>query len=88
MASQGDVFQVKYHGFIYIDRADGALPEPDAVQNAAKLLSKNKKTARAMHPLFARGLDTILEMIVGKNDPLIPTFRICSFSIHFLSPLS
>lgn len=68
MASAGsDTFVVKYRGFVHIDKPSGGLPEPGAVQKAAKLLKSGQKTARAMHPLFARGLDTQLNLQVRRH---------------------
>jgi hypothetical protein len=56
-------YTVKYHGFVYMD-APAGVPTPAAVDKACKLLKSNKKTAREIHPLFARGLDTPLDMVV------------------------
>ena len=77
---------VKYHGFVNIDTADGGIPSAPAIEKAAKLLKTSKKAARDMHPLFARGLDTPLDMTVGI---LLISLRciilvIISFMISFL----
>ena len=63
MAEAENKYVVKYHGFVYLDVPTG-VPTPAAVDKACKLLKSNKKTAREMHPLFARGLDTPLDMSV------------------------
>ena len=60
------VYDVKYRGFVHVDTEGGGLPEQPALQRAAKLLKSNQKEARAMHPLFARGLDTDLKLQVGR----------------------
>ena len=58
------VTAVKYHGFINMDLPDGRLPSAAAVDKAAKLLKSGQKVAREIHPLFARGLDTPLDLSV------------------------
>eukprot|EP00047_Mylnosiga_fluctuans_P022290 m.117246 g.117246 ORF g.117246 m.117246 type:complete len:250 (-) comp9204_c1_seq3:136-885(-) len=61
--AQAEVF---YRGYVHVDCREGALPSLAVVQKAAALLKeKNQKTARAMHPLFARGLDTPLQLEVS-----------------------
>eukprot|EP00043_Microstomoeca_roanoka_P019285 m.215218 g.215218 ORF g.215218 m.215218 type:complete len:268 (-) comp16973_c2_seq2:314-1117(-) len=60
-------FDVRYRGFVYIDQPGGGLPETSAVERAAKLLKSRKKTAQSMHPLFARGLDTKLQLEVTPS---------------------
>jgi hypothetical protein len=49
---------------VNLDVPEGKLPSTKAVDKAAKLLKGNQKAAREMHPLFARGLDTMLDMKV------------------------
>eukprot|EP01147_Barroeca_monosierra_P009897 gene9897-10422_t len=55
-------FKVKYNGFVYIDQPAGGIPDRSSIEKAAKLLRKRKKTAQSIHPLFARGLDTRLDL--------------------------
>jgi hypothetical protein len=55
----------RYRGYVHVDRADG-LPSLGQIQKGARLLmEKSQKTARGMHPLFARGLETPLTLSVG-----------------------
>lgn len=60
-------FKVKYNGFVYIDQPAGGIPDRSSIEKAAKLLRKRKKTAQSIHPLFARGLDTRLDLEVRGN---------------------
>ncbi|EGD74506.1 hypothetical protein PTSG_05870 [Salpingoeca rosetta] len=60
----GERFEVKYRGFVYIDQPSGGLPDRKSMEKAAKLLKSHKKTAQNIHPLFARGLDTKLNLEV------------------------
>ncbi len=54
----------RYRGYVHVDNKDG-LPTTDQIQRGARLLmEKNQKTARSMHPLFARGLETPLMVAV------------------------
>lgn len=66
-AAAGELVEtVKYKGYVHVDRPEGGLPSLAAVQKGARLLNeKHQKTARAMHPLFARGLDTALELSIS-----------------------
>lgn len=70
---------VKYHGFVNLDVKEGTLPSTASVDKAAKMLKGNKKEARQIHPLFARGLETPLDMTV-----CLPTNDDCGsvFSAH------
>ena len=54
----------KYLGFVTIQKENTSLPEPAAIRRVASLLKSKKKEARALHPLFARGLDTPLQLQV------------------------
>ena len=71
MAASASTFSVMYRGFVHIDKPSGGLPDPKAIQKAAKLLKSGQKTARAMHPLFARGLDTKLDLQVTRTGLLV-----------------
>eukprot|EP00056_Hartaetosiga_gracilis_P016153 m.4092 g.4092 ORF g.4092 m.4092 type:complete len:346 (-) comp3805_c0_seq1:1499-2536(-) len=59
--------QVQYLGFVYIKSEEGKrVPGLSAVRKASKLLQKPKK-AHKLHPLFARGFDTLLNMAVSAE---------------------
>lgn len=70
------IYDVLYRGYVHVDRPEGGLPAVGAIQKAVRLLKeKHQKTARAMHPLFARGLDTPLTLClstVGLKVTLTP----------------
>jgi hypothetical protein len=61
--SDGGPHEVTYHGFVYVKGSTGVIPGFAKVKEAYKLLKK-PKAARQMHPLFARGFDTKLSMMV------------------------
>eukprot|EP00049_Salpingoeca_infusionum_P003933 m.72804 g.72804 ORF g.72804 m.72804 type:complete len:268 (-) comp12343_c0_seq1:545-1348(-) len=67
MAAETQTFVVKYRGFVHVDKATDGVPEMGAVKEAAKLLKGNQKVARQLHPLFARGLDTELDLQVTES---------------------
>ena len=54
---------VTYHGYVYVKGAGGVIPGLAKVKEAYKLLKK-PKAARQLHPLFARGFETKLQMMV------------------------
>jgi hypothetical protein len=61
----------QYLGFVHIDKPSGGVPDASAVQRAADLLKTKKKEARALHPLFARGLDTPLALKARPSRPAL-----------------
>ena len=75
---------VRYRGYVHVDQPDGALPSLAAVQRGARLLNeKNQKTARAIHPLFARGLDTPLSLLVSGRGGAMSHLLIWFFFFFF-----
>eukprot|EP00043_Microstomoeca_roanoka_P007244 m.69834 g.69834 ORF g.69834 m.69834 type:complete len:403 (-) comp13751_c0_seq1:161-1369(-) len=60
------VFQCTYRGFIHADSPDvKSVPGLAAVQKAHDMLNKkNIKKTRKLHPLFGRGFDTPLDMMI------------------------
>eukprot|EP00053_Salpingoeca_punica_P015185 m.139021 g.139021 ORF g.139021 m.139021 type:complete len:295 (+) comp16645_c0_seq2:850-1734(+) len=63
-------FEATYLGFVYIMGKNNAIPSPDKVKDAHKLLKK-PKAARNVHPLFARGFDTELRVSVSEEGLLV-----------------
>ena len=56
---------MRYHGYVGVEIKDGMAPSAKTVTNAVALLTTHKKQAREIHPLFACGLDTQLDLKVG-----------------------
>jgi len=55
-----------------------------AVRDCPRIAAQsNQKTARAMHPLFARGLDTLLNLQVRARMPLLPRIATSSHLIPY-----
>ena len=55
-----------------------------AVRDCPRIAAQsNQKTARAMHPLFARGLDTLLNLQVRAHMPLLPRIATSSHLIPY-----
>ena len=59
-------WEVSYHGYVYVKGTTAVIPGLAKVKEAYKLLKK-PKVARQLHPLFARGFDTKLNMIVRES---------------------
>jgi hypothetical protein len=64
MASKAPT-SVTYNGYVYVKGTTGVIPGLSKVKEAYKLLKK-PKAARQMHPLFARGFDTKLDVTVYR----------------------
>eukprot|EP00730_Choanoeca_flexa_P002016 TRINITY_DN10877_c0_g1_i2.p4 TRINITY_DN10877_c0_g1~~TRINITY_DN10877_c0_g1_i2.p4 ORF type:complete len:255 (+),score=85.02 TRINITY_DN10877_c0_g1_i2:5462-6226(+) len=62
MSQKYPIFVVKYLGFVYIEKDTGGLPDPPSIRKACNLLKNKPKEARKLHPLFARGFETPLEL--------------------------
>eukprot|EP00055_Hartaetosiga_balthica_P008552 m.32240 g.32240 ORF g.32240 m.32240 type:complete len:343 (+) comp6371_c0_seq2:172-1200(+) len=63
--------QIQYLGFVYIKSEEGKrFPGLSAVRKASKLLEKPKK-AQKLHPLFACGFDTNLNMSVSPEGIIV-----------------